>query len=185
MALRADSDIPAVAAMLGIGEAQLRSALGRPAEGSEDEAAMGEATLEPAQLRALANKRRNGEALSPEEEAQLRAAMQTMQRPGGGFGGGGARNGAAPASRDDAGTDYQFGGEYWAIALRNGEPVPVPVRTGVTDLEYSEVIAGLGPDDQVLLLPSTSLFEQQEALQRFIADRFSSSPFQQGSGRGR
>jgi hypothetical protein len=32
----------------------------------------------------------------------------------------------------------------------------------------------------VLLLPSTSLFEQQERLQQFISSRFSSTPFQQG-----
>ena len=59
-----------------------------------------------------------------------------------------------------------------------GEPVPLPVRTGVTDLEYSEIVAGLDHGDEVLLLPSASLFEQQEALQRFITERFSSSPFQ-------
>ena len=173
MALRADSDIPAVAVMLGIEEAQLRDALGRPSEGLNDNAVAGEAALELTQLRALVSKRRSGEALSPQEESRLRVAMQR------------ASNGAAAVSRHNVGTDYQFGGDYWAVALRNGAPVPVPVRTGVTDLEYSEVIAGLKPDDQILLLPSTSLFEQQEALQRFIADRFSSSPFQQGSGRGR
>lgn len=173
MALRADSDIPAVAVMLGIEEAQLRDALGRSSEGADDDAVAGEAVLELTQLRTLVSKRRSGEALSPQEESQLRAAMQHLS------------NGAAAVGRRNIGTDYQFGGDYWAVALRNGEPVPVPVRTGVTDLEYSEVIAGLKPDDQILLLPSTSLFEQQEALQRFIADRFSSSPFQQGSGRGR
>jgi hypothetical protein len=32
----------------------------------------------------------------------------------------------------------------------------------------------------VLLLPSTSLFEQQERLRGFISSRFSSTPFQQG-----
>ena len=82
-------------------------------------------------------------------------------------------------------TDYEFGGNYWVVALRNGEPVPIPVRTGVTDLEFSEVISGLNPDDEVLLLPSSSLFEQQEMLQRFISDRFSSTPFQQRSRGGR
>jgi len=173
MALRADSDIPAVAVMLGIEEAQLRDALGRSSEGADDDAVAGEAVLELTQLRTLVSKRRSGEALSPQEESQLRAAMQHVS------------NGAIAVGRHNVGSDYQFGGDYWAVALRNGEPVPVPVRTGVTDLEYSEVIAGLKPDDQILLLPSTSLFEQQEALQRFIADRFSSSPFQQSSGRGR
>ena len=53
------------------------------------------------------------------------------------------------------------------------------MRTGLTDLEYSEVVSGLEPGDRVLLLPSTSLYEQQERLQKFISSRFSSTPFQQ------
>ena len=58
------------------------------------------------------------------------------------------------------------------------------VRTGVTDLQFSEIVDGLEPTDHVLLLPSASLFEQQEMLQQFISARFgSSTPFsQQGGG---
>jgi hypothetical protein len=66
------------------------------------------------------------------------------------------------------------------VALRNDLPVPVAVRTGLTDLEFSEIVSGLEPGDRVLLLPSTSLYEQQERLQQFISQRFSSTPFQQG-----
>jgi HlyD family secretion protein len=100
--------------------------------------------------------------------------------PGGGFpggfpGGGGNAAGAAPARP----SYYQFGGDYWVIALRNDQPVPIAVKTGLTDLEYSEIVSGLQPGDRVLLLPSTSLFEQQERLQQFISSRFSSTPFQQ------
>ena len=100
---------------------------------------------------------------------------------GGGFfvaGGGGNAAGAAPAARPSY---YQFGGDYWVIALRNDQPVPIAVKTGLTDLEYSEVVSGLQPGDRVLLLPSTSLFEQQERLQQFISSRFSSTPFQQNN----
>ena len=76
--------------------------------------------------------------------------------------------------------NYQFGGDYWVIALRNNQPVPVAVRTGLTDLDYSEVVSGLKPGDRVLLLPSASLFEQQERLQQFISPTFRrGSPFQQ------
>jgi len=103
---------------------------------------------------------------------------------GGGFPGGGfvivqgGPGGAAPARGGT--TNYQFGGEYWVIALRNDQPVPVAVRTGLTDLEYSEIVSGLEPGDRVLLLPSTSLYEQQERLQQFISQRFgASTPFQQ------
>jgi HlyD family secretion protein len=104
--------------------------------------------------------------------------------PPGGFPGGfaqggpGGNAGAAPARP----SYYQFGGDYWVIALRNEQPVPVAVKTGLTDLEYSEVVSGLQPGDRVLLLPSTSLFEQQERLQQFISSRFSSTPFQQNQG---
>ena len=102
--------------------------------------------------------------------------------PGGGFpggfgGGGGNAPGAAPARP----SYYQFGGDYWVIALRNDQPVPIAVKTGLTDLEYSEIVSGLQPGDRVLLLPSTSLFEQQERLQQFISSRFSSTPFQQNN----
>ncbi len=100
---------------------------------------------------------------------------------GGGFGGspadgfGGARRRASSASV----TNYQFGGEYWVIALRDGNPVPVTIETGLTDLRYTEVVAGLEPGDDVLLLPSSSLFEQQAMLRDLISSRFSSTPFQQ------
>ena len=64
--------------------------------------------------------------------------------------------------------DYLFGGDYWVVALRGDQTVPVAVKTGLTDLEYSEIVSGLEPGDRVLLLPSTSLYEQQELLQEFI-----------------
>jgi HlyD family secretion protein len=96
---------------------------------------------------------------------------------GGGFGGG---NGGQPAARPRATSDYLFGGEYWVVALRGTEVVPLAVKTGLTDLEYSEIVSGLEPGDKVLLLPSTSLYEQQERLQEFINQRFgSTTPFQQ------
>ena len=104
------------------------------------------------------------------------SAAELSADPGGGAGA--AALAAKPAN-------YQFSGDYWVIALRNNAPVPVAVKTGLTDLDFSEVVAGLEPGDRVLLLPSTSLFEQQERLQQFITQRFgSSSPFQQGSGGG-
>jgi hypothetical protein len=93
------------------------------------------------------------------------------------FGGGGGRNVATPSI-----TDYQFGGDYWVITMQDGEPVPVSVRTGLTDLEYSEIIDGLDMNARVLLLPSSSLFEQQEALQKLISARIPTSPFQPSGG---
>ena len=211
MALRADSDIAMSALMLGLDETELRVALGN-GFGPQLAAADGAmAELDVEQVRELVLKARSGEALTPEEQAQVDALVQMRQQNGStdGFGGGMANFGAGTAGfgggmgdfggggmgdfgtggrRSNSTLEYQFGGEYWVVALRDGEPVPMAVRTGVTDLQYSEIIDGLEPTDEVLLLPSASLFEQQEMLQQFISARFgSSTPFaqQQGGGGGR
>jgi HlyD family secretion protein len=78
---------------------------------------------------------------------------------GGGFGGGGMRR---------AGSEFQFGGDYIVFVSRKGQPVPTYVRTGLTDLDYSEVVSGLSESDSVLVLPSASLVQSQtEARERF------------------
>ena len=89
---------------------------------------------------------------------------------------------SAKASRPDRASDDRVS----SVAVRSGRYEPVTVRTGLTDLAYTEVVSGLAGGDEVLLLPSTSLFEQQARLQEFISQRFSSTPFQQqqqGPGR--
>jgi HlyD family secretion protein len=227
-ALRANTDIPMTAAMLGVGEAELRQELQPSAAadarhanvisiaGREMELPAG---VEQDRIAALIAKRRNGTELSDDERALLRRVLQQAggaagfggRAPGGpgprnaeaagGAGGGSSGgpagfNGGAAFARPGEGfgvregvrtasiIDYQFGGEYWVIALRAGRAVPVTVQTGLTDLEYTEVISGLAIGDEVLLLPSSSLYEQQERLQAFISQRFGGTPFQQGGGGG-
>ena len=70
---------------------------------------------------------------------------------------------------------YQFGGRYWLFVLRNGEPYAVNVETGLTDLDYSEVVSGIGPSDEIILLPSAGLIRSQDRFRQF-ADRFSGVP---------
>ena len=210
MALRAPSDIPVSALMLGIDEAELRSALGDGA-GTSALTGPGARPIGMEQVRDPMRRRRNGETLTAAEQAQVDESMRARQQGGGradfagrGGGGGGGGVGGPPAGgggmsdfgglggagrptggrSDDSVLKYQFGGEYWVIAMRGGEPVPKMVRTGITDLRFSEIVEGLEPEDHVLLLPSTSLFEQQEMLQQFISARFASSmPFQQQGNR--
>ena len=43
-----------------------------------------------------------------------------------------------------ADSSYQFSNRYWVFVQRDGKPVAVEVRTGITDLDYSEVLAGAG-----------------------------------------
>jgi HlyD family secretion protein len=70
---------------------------------------------------------------------------------GGNTGGGGGRRGTNPG-----------GGRYIVFAKRNGTPTPVWIRTGLTDLDYSEVISGLQVGDSVYELPSASLVQSQQ-----------------------
>jgi HlyD family secretion protein len=90
------------------------------------------------------------------------------------------RTGGTPAGRDTTGAmtrrrvtmaggrargrsaDPSFGGRYIVFVKRPGGPEPVWIRTGLTDLDYSEVVEGLAESDSVLILPSASLVQSQE-----------------------
>jgi HlyD family secretion protein len=101
---------------------------------------------------------------------------------GGGGGGGGqdaAAGGSSPGSQSgQSGQGAQrpgvrqsrafFSGSYIVFLLKNGQPVPVRIRVGVTDMDYSEVTSGLTDRDTVLLLPSASLVQSQADMK----DRF-------------
>jgi HlyD family secretion protein len=63
------------------------------------------------------------------------------------------------------GSDTRFGGQYIVFVQRDGGPVPVSIRTGLTDLDYSEVVSGLQEGDSVLALPSASLINAQTEMQ--------------------
>lgn len=122
---------------------------------------MGDRTIElpegvtEAQVRALFRKRFQGGELSAAEQAIVSKIMQTA---GGGNGG----NRGEQGGRRPAGNDYQFGGNYIVFVKRPGGPTPVHVRTGLTDLDYSEVVSGLTAGDSIVVLPSASLLRSQE-----------------------
>ncbi len=109
-----------------------------------------------AQVRAAFMKRRSGGELTPEETAMLEKVRQ------GGGGGGGAGGGTR---RGTARNEGLFGGRYIVFVKRPGGPTPVWVRTGLTDLDYSEVVSGLSESDSVLVLPSASLVQSQQEMQ--------------------
>jgi HlyD family secretion protein len=90
----------------------------------------------------------------------LSAADQAVfQRIRGAMGAGGGGGGQRPSAASGA-----FGGEYIVFAMRGGQPTAVPIRTGLTDLDYSEVTRGLTADDTVLILPSASLVRAQQEM---------------------
>ncbi len=95
---------------------------------------------------------------------------------------GGPPRGARPAASGSP-AGYEFGNRYWVFVLRDGKPVAVEVATGVTDLDYSEVIAGLNEGDPVYLLPSSGLVETQQRFQQQMR-QFSGMPGMTGGGGG-
>ncbi len=113
-----------------------------------------------AEARSLMQKRFGGGQLTEPESAKLQKVMQAFRAGGGGRGFGGGGTGGRGAG-GGGGTDFQFGGNYIVFVRRDGEPVPVYIRTGLTDLDYSEVVSGLTAQDSVLVLPSASLVQQQ------------------------
>jgi HlyD family secretion protein len=70
----------------------------------------------------------------------------------------------APRPRSPAGPPSR----YIVFVKRNGRPVPVWIRTGLTDMDYSEVLTGVTASDSVLVLPSASLVQSQQDMR----DRF-------------
>jgi HlyD family secretion protein len=57
---------------------------------------------------------------------------------------------------------------YVVFALRGGNVIATPVKTGLTDQDFIEVTSGVAEGDTVLVLPSASLVQsQQQFRQRF------------------
>jgi HlyD family secretion protein len=101
----------------------------------------------------------SGQALSADEENAMRAMRAAFQRAGGGGGGGGGggAGGVAGGFRRATGDVSS----YIVFVMRNGKPTPVQIRTGLSDLDYIEVVNGLSEQDTVLVLPSASLLNAQ------------------------
>ena len=106
-----------------------------------------------AMVRSAFQKRMSGQALSPAEENAMRAMRAAFQRAGGGGGGGGPGGGGFRRAQDIS--------NYIVFVMRKGKPTAVNVRTGLTDLDYIEVLSGLTEQDTVLVLPSASLLNAQ------------------------
>jgi HlyD family secretion protein len=65
-------------------------------------------------------------------------------------------------SRSGRGQAQGNGAQYIVFVKRNSQPTPVWIRTGLTDMDYSEVLQGLTQSDSVFVLPSASLVQSQQ-----------------------
>ncbi len=101
------------------------------------------------QVRAIFAKFRSGE----QPTAAERAILQKMRS---------ANPGGQGGRQRAQSMDYQFGGEYIVFVSSPTGPHARKIRTGLTDLDYSEVVSGLAEGDSVLVLPSASLIASQQ-----------------------
>jgi HlyD family secretion protein len=139
-ALRTDRDVGSAAQVLGLSPEAVQKTLA----GQRDSGTAGQSDSGTAGRRDTASRASMGAAPA--------AAGGRRQRPGG-------RSGARSAQG--------AGNRYIVFVTRNGKPTPVWIRTGLTDLDYSEVVDGLTLSDSVLVLPSASLVQsQQESRER-------------------
>jgi len=112
---------------------------------------------------------------------QLGGRAQPEAASGGGKAPSRARDSTGPRSRaaSDTGAarqsrrralDALTGGRWIVFVQRGGKPTPVWVQTGLTDLDYSEVLNGLGEGDSVYILPSASLVQSQQQFKQRITN---------------
>jgi hypothetical protein len=100
-------------------------------------------------------KRMSGGTLTPAEQTMMRQVFAAFRPQSGGGGGGAGRQ----MRFGNPGADE--GGSFIVFVLRDGKPTPLQIRTGLTDLDYVEVLSGLTEKDTVLVLPSASLINAQ------------------------
>ena len=74
----------------------------------------------------------------------------------------GASRAAGGGGRARRGAPQGVGSRYIVFVKRSGRPAPVWIRTGLTDMDYSEVMDGLTGSDSVLVLPSAGLVQSQQ-----------------------
>jgi len=65
---------------------------------------------------------------------------------------------------------YQYGNKYWLLLEEPSGLRPIYVYTGITDLDYNEVIAGVKAGDRIVMLPSSGLIESQERFREIMGD---------------
>ena len=190
-ALRTPADIYAAGGVLGLDQQAVDGMLAAAPDVGGDRSSrravpVGAPAFDRERMREIFMKRRSGEELTEEEKKLLSQMQQQMRAQGGPPGAGrpGQGEGGRSAPRSSA-VDAQFGGDYMVFALRGQAPTALRIRTGVTDLDHAEVVAGLNDDDQVLILPSASLVRAQESFQQRMSGRMGIPGLsQQGNRRG-
>jgi hypothetical protein len=186
--LRTEKDVASAAGVLGINETDLKTMLDAAKAASEPPAgtpspdgslelqgrggAPGDAKpVTETSAAEVPGRGRTGQGSEQGASAAPGAAGGQTGAAAGQRGGAGGQTGGVGSGRGGGrggrgGGDAMSGGTYIVFILRDGKPVTTYIKTGLTDLDYSEVKSGLAEGDQVLLLPSASLIQGQQNLQQ-------------------
>lgn len=189
-ALRTDGDVASAAQLLGFDPEQVMQQIAAARAGGDGSgaAAAGEASASEARTVTIMGRSipvpdgvSTEDALSLEQKVQgaadMRAVMgsltesdRTLMRQLLGRGAGGGGQGSQGRGQGESTTDAALmGGSYTVFLLKGGFATPVAVQTGLTDLDYSEVVSGVALGDTVLVLPSSSLLASQQQMQERLA----------------
>ena len=141
-ALRTQKDVGSAATVLGLSPAAVQQQLAASRPNARG-AAGGKPGATPGDSSAVRD---------PAGHASLGAAPA---RPG-------SQSPRRGSGRNGRGQPQGEGSQYIVFAKRNGQPTPVWIRTGLSDMDYSEVLDGLTAADSVLILPSASLVQSQQ-----------------------
>jgi HlyD family secretion protein len=147
-ALRTTRDVASAAQVLGLDPQAVQDALRQPAPDTRADSGASQAVA------------------GPSADSSSRGA-RGRQRAGPGGAAPDSGGGNRPRSSS---IDLLTGGRWIVFANRNGRPTPLWVRTGLTDLDYAEVLDGLEPGDSVYLLPSASLVQSQQQFKQRITN---------------
>ncbi len=154
-ALRTQRDVGSAAQVLGLSPETVQQQLAAAAPAAQIQAGEGSRTTD-------GGPPRQGDS-SGTRSAQAGRSDSGRQRMGAAW-----RQGRGGGARREGSYGAGGGGRYIVFAKHNGQPKPVWIRTGLTDLDYSEVTEGLARGDSVYVLPSASLVQsQQDMKQRF------------------
>jgi HlyD family secretion protein len=150
-ALRTPRDVGSAAAVLGLPPAEVTKQLAaqqterQPADSGADTARRTRPERQPGDSTTRFSRRAPGDSAG--------GWVRSRVYGGGSEGEGGPTTGTA---------GWTSSGRYIVFVKRRGAVTPVWIRTGLTDMDFSEVISGLEPSDSVLLLPSASLVQSQQ-----------------------
>jgi HlyD family secretion protein len=111
------------------------------------------------------------------------AAGAPKRKEGGSRPQGARREGGGPPGASAGGPGRERGNSAIVFKLADGKPVPVRITTGSSNWDFTQVTSGLTEEDTVIVLPSTSLIQQQERFRERMRGN-SGVPGMGGSGGG-